>query len=72
MSNQTIVRVISIYLSPTLVFKYCTFILTTPKMSIHLEVDVMGCKPGQLECGVVSLEVDVAARKKDKRKGGEN
>ena len=56
----------------TLNFKYCTFILATPKMSIHLEVDVIGCKPGQLECGVVSLEVDVAARRKDKRKGGEN
>lgn len=52
-------------------FKYLPLYPQTPKRSPHLEVDVTGCKPGQLECGDVSLEVDVAARRKEKRKGGE-
>lgn len=53
-------------------FKYLPLYSQAPKRSPHLEVDVTGCKPGQLECGDVSLEVDVAARRKEKRKGGEN
>lgn len=53
-------------------FKYCTFIPTNTKDESTSGSGHNGCKPGQLECGDVSLEVDVAARRKDKRKGGEN
>lgn len=34
----------------------------------NMEVDITGCKHGLLECGNMSLEADVAARKKDKRR----